>query len=71
MSKYLADITTIDEYCAEHNINPDFLNSDTEGSETLVLTGAKRQFVKLIGIRCEPYFEQGFLEAPTFVVIFS
>lgn len=71
VAEYLADITTIDEYCAEHDISPDFLKSDTEGSELLVLTGAKQQLDKFLGIRCETQFEQVFLGAPTFADIFA
>lgn len=71
VGEYVADVTTIDEYCAENDISPDFLKSDTEGSELLVLTGAKRKLAKLIGIRCETQFEQVFLGAPTFADIFG
>lgn len=71
VGKYVAEITTIDEYCEEHGISADFLKSDTEGSELLVFTGAERQLDKLIGIRCETQFEQVFIGAPTFVDIYS
>ncbi len=71
VAEYLADITTIDEYCKEHDISPDFLKSDTEGSELLILNGAKEKLEKMLGVRCETQFEQVFLGAPTFADIFK
>lgn len=71
VAEYLADISTIDEYCVEHDIRPDFLKSDSEGSELMVLQGAKEQLDNFLGIRCETQFEQVFLGAPTFADIFG
>jgi len=53
-----------------HRLAPDFLKSDTEGSEMLVLRGAGQCLDRLLGLRCETQFESVFLGAPTFADIF-
>lgn len=70
-AQYVAQVTTIDKYSSEHDIRPDFLKSDTEGSEMLVLRGAEQQLKYCLGLRCETQFEQVFHGAPTFDNIFA
>jgi FkbM family methyltransferase len=70
VGEYLVDMTTVDLYCAKNNIIPDFIKTDTEGSDLSVLAGAEGCLEKLIGIRTEIHFEQVFTGAPTFADMF-
>jgi len=70
VGEYLVDTTTIDKYCADTNIFPDFIKTDTEGSDLSFLIKEKRCLSKIIGIRSEIHFEQAFIGAPTFADIF-
>ena len=40
--KETANITTIDDFCNEYRISPDFIKSDIEGAERLMLSGAQK-----------------------------
>jgi FkbM family methyltransferase len=52
------DATTVDAFCVEQQISPDFLKSDTEGNEFNVLRGATRQLASsILGVRLETYFD--------------
>ena len=67
-----AEIRRMDDWCSETGIYPDFLKIDTEGYDYLVLEGA--EFVikdKLLGIRCEVYFQETFIGVNQFDDIFS
>jgi FkbM family methyltransferase len=40
------DCTTIDDYCQEHNVKPEFLKMDVEGAESLLIEGARKTLVR-------------------------
>jgi FkbM family methyltransferase len=44
--KIIAKTLTLDDYCASHNIYPDFIKLDTEGSELRIVRGALRTIEK-------------------------
>lgn len=47
------DVTTIDEFCADKNIQPDIIKIDAEGFELQVLAGAKRTLTSVKAIVAE------------------
>jgi FkbM family methyltransferase len=56
-SRELVSITTIDEFCLEHKLEPAFIKVDVEGAESKVLKGARATI--------EKYKPVLFLEMPT------
>jgi FkbM family methyltransferase len=61
------ETTTVDQYCRDHDIEPDFIKVDTEGGELQVLEGAGRQLDKgVLAVRCEVSFDRIFEGAAMF-----
>lgn len=80
--KKIHKLTTLDQYCNQNNIFPDFLKIDTEGYDFKILHGIINKNKKLAGvrsgilegvlaIRCEVYFEEVFVNVPLFDKIFG
>ncbi len=62
----------MDDWCSETGVYPDFLKTDTEGYDYFVLEGAESVIKdKLLGIRCEVYFQETFIGVNEFDDIFS
>lgn len=63
-------VITIDSYAAKQQLKIDFLKLDTEGTEDLVLAGAREQLAAhVLGVRCEVNFDRVFDGGPTFAEI--
>jgi len=61
LESYEVEATTVDEFCAEQEINLDFIKVDTEGSELAVLMGGKRQLDEsILAARIEANFDSKF-----------
>lgn len=62
----------MDDWCNETGVYPDFIKTDTEGYDYFVLEGAECLLNdKILGIRCEVYFQKTFHGAKLFDQIFS
>jgi len=58
---------SIDSYCVNNRLLPDFLKLDTEGNEYHILQGAKKQLQgNILGVRCEVSFDYIFEGMPLF-----
>ena len=44
-SSYPVNVTTIDDFCSENNIHPNFIKMDIEGAEPLAIEGAKNTLI--------------------------
>lgn len=60
-------MTSLDNWCQQNNIRPDFLKIDTEGFDYFVIKGAHAQLSgSLLAVRCEVLFHEVFHGARLF-----
>jgi len=64
-------LITLDTYCSHHNVSPDFLKIDTEGSDFKIIKGATQVLKSVLAIRCEVHFQEVYKQAPLFDDIFG
>jgi len=70
--KLKCKLQTLNEFCTDLNIYPNFLKIDTEGFDLKVLEGAVGGVLdKVLAINCEVFFEETFVGVPLFSKIFD
>ena len=57
---------TLNNFCKNKKIKPDFLKLDVEGGEFRILKGSSEQLNNILGIRCEVNFDKTFENSPIF-----
>jgi FkbM family methyltransferase len=57
---------TLNDFCKNKTIKPDFLKLDVEGGEFKILKGSSEQLNNILGIRCEVNFDKTFENSPVF-----
>ncbi len=57
---------TLNDFCKNKTIKPDFLKLDVEGGEFRILKGSSKQLNNILGIRCEVNFDKTFENSPVF-----
>ena len=57
---------TLNDFCKNKTIKPDFLKLDVEGGEFRILKGSSEQLNNILGIRCEVNFDKTFENSPVF-----
>jgi FkbM family methyltransferase len=70
-SKKTYKLTTLDKYCSQRNLYPDFLKIDTEGYDYRIIEGGRTILSSVLAIRCEVHFHQVFKGAEIFSDISS
>jgi FkbM family methyltransferase len=65
-SKLECNLTTLNIFCEENSVTPNFLKIDTEGFDYKVLSGGARILDNVLAIRCEVAFESTFKNSATF-----
>lgn len=64
-------VTTLEKFCAEKGLRPDYLSIDAQGSAIGIFRGGESILPNVLGIRCEAEFSPLYIDAPLFDDTFS